>query len=112
MSKDEFNSLWTEFNNLEVEDLLHYSSVGILTKLIHIASEEKKGDLQKEIDLGWLIHIISNWLEHFEPDFTKANEEINKFVYGHKNDLEYYKTRLKEAKTTLLKWHYSLACFF
>lgn len=112
MSNDEFDTLWNEFNNLEVEDLLHYSSVGILTKLIQIASEEKKEDLQKELGLGWMIHVTSNWLEHFEPDFAKANEEINNFIDKHKNDLDYYKTRLKEANTTLLKWHYSLACYF
>jgi len=86
MSNDEFDTLWNEFNNLEVEDLLHYSSVGILTKLIQIASEEKKEDLQKELGLGWMIHVASNWLEHFEPDFAKANEEINNFIDKHKND--------------------------
>jgi len=112
MSNDEYNTLWDEFNNLEVEDLLHYSTVGILSKLLHIAPEEKKEDLQKELDLGWLIHIASNWIEHFEPDFTKVKEEINIFVCKDKTDLDYYKTRLKQAKTTLLKWHYTLACYF
>lgn len=112
MPSDDFDTLWKEFNNVEVEDLLHYSTVSILSKLLQIAPEEKKEDLQKELGLGWTIHIATNWIEHLKPDFTKVKEEINIFVCKHQNDLDYYKTRLKETKTTLLKWHYSLACYF
>jgi len=112
MSNDEFNTLWEQFNSLEVEDLLHYSTISILSKLLQIVPVEKKEDLQKELGLGWTIQIASNWLQHFEPNFAKVKEEINIFVDKHKNDLEFYKARLKQAKTTLLKWHYSLACYF
>lgn len=112
MPTDEFDSLWKEFNSLEVEDLLHYTNVSILSKLIHIAPEDKKNNLEKELELGWLIHIFSNWLDHFDSDFDKASNEITNFTTKHKNDLNYYQTRLKESKTTLLKWHYSIACYF
>lgn len=112
MSKHEFDELWDEFNTLETEDLLHYSNIGILSRLSQISTEDKKDVIEKELDLGWTIHIISNWLEHFEPDFNKAKEVIEKFTNMHKNDLDYYQTRLNETKTTLLKWHYSLACYF
>jgi hypothetical protein len=40
MPNSEFEELWEEFNNIEVEESLHYSNISILSRLMQIASED------------------------------------------------------------------------
>ena len=112
MSEKGFEEIWEEFNSIEIEESLHYSNVSLISNLINISPKDKKEDMQKESALGWLIHIISNWLDHSKLDPKKVNDEIEIFLSKHRQDLEYYKKRLVESKTILLKWHYTLACYF
>lgn len=44
--------LWEQFNNLEVENMLHYTRVEILNKIIHICQEDEKRNIKKR--LTWL----------------------------------------------------------
>ena len=47
MSEEEFDEIWNEFNSVEVEQLLHYSNVSMISNLINISPKDKKED-QKE----------------------------------------------------------------
>ncbi|MDH3502517.1 MAG: DUF4209 domain-containing protein [Nitrosopumilus sp.] len=103
--------LWNEFNTIEVEELLNYTTASLINEAYRLSSENEKENLQKETDLAWTIHIMGNWLEHFEPDLKQINEAIDNFVAKHSENLSYYKTRLEEVKTVLLKWHYAIGCY-
>lgn len=103
--------LWNEFNTIEVEELLNYTTVSLINEVYRLSSENEKESLQKETDLAWTIYIMGNWLEHFEPDLKQINEAIDNFVAKHSENISYYKTRLEEAKTILLKWHYAIGCY-
>lgn len=109
---EDVRALWEQFNSLEVESMLHYTGVEILTKIMRVCQESEKHQYQREIDLAWTIHVVGMHLEHFRPDMKLVNQAISKFSEKHQCDAEYYQTRLNTARTSLLKWHYALACYF
>lgn len=112
MVNTEIEKLWNQFNELEIEELLHYSRIDILNRILKICPDEAKTDYKKEVDFAWTIQIIGHWLDRFNPDMRIVKQTINEFVDAHKSDFEYFRKRLDEAKTDLLKWHYCLACYF
>jgi len=112
MKNNEIDLLWKEFNELEVEELLHFSGEHILNKLSQIASGKQKEVFLKEFDLAFNVRLLANQLEHFEPDSKQVSQHVNEFVDRNKNNYDYFLKRHNEVKTIKLKWQYLLACYF
>jgi hypothetical protein len=44
--------LWNEFNTIEVEELLNYTTASLINEVYRLSSENEKENLQKETDLS------------------------------------------------------------
>lgn len=108
----EIDELWKEFNNLETEEIFHYSRDSLISKIDQLTTNiEEKKKIQRERNLTWLVHMISHEITNFDTKQEKIQEAILQFRLRSGNNLEFYKKRLEKSHTFLLKSHYSLACF-